>query len=320
MNIINQKLVDPSVEPKNLLDSILSCPETKIIEILSENSLTCMINILGETSLDKKEPKQFVLKLHKKEFSILLDEKGSPKIIELLQKIFSSSEKYFENDIYHKFLTKDIIQNQVDVELIYPATQKQIDKYRLIKYEIFHETYEAYLKKTLPYINSIQQNDVKWIFNIFEKKTEEPIGEAPSKKFIILKDYTTTNDSKTLICLGIPIPEYSYIKSVRDLTQKELPLLQELYTEGKKIIAKKYNCKVEEIKAFLHYPPSFYYLHVHYLSVNDPNLTISSSVNRAIDLNEIIENIKMKNDYYQTIAIDHTIQVNSKLYKALFDN
>ena len=310
----------PILNKNNLLESILSCHKTKILEILSENSLTCQINILGETTLNENDPQKFVLKLHKKEFIISLDEKENSNIIQILHKIFSSPEKYFENDIYYKFLTQDLIQNQVDVELIFPATQKQIDKYRLIKYEIFHETYDIYLKKTLPYINSIQQNDVKWIFNIFEKKTEVPIAEAPSKKFIILKDYTTTNDSKTLICLGIPIPEYSYIKSIRDLTQKELPLLEELYVEGKKIISKKYNCKEEEIKAFLHYPPSFYYLHVHYLSVNDQNLTISSSVNRAIDLNEIIENIKLKNDYYQIIAIDHTVQVNSQLYKALKNN
>ena len=304
----------------NILETILFCPNTKILEILSENSLTCQINILGETSLDENEPKKFVLKLHKKDFSITLEEKDNSTVVSNLQKIFSSPEKYFENDIYYKFLTKDLIHNQVDVELIYPATQKQIDKYRLVHYEIFHETYEIYLKKTLPFINSIQQNDVKWIFNIFEKKTEKPIGEAPSKKFIILKDYTVANDSKALISLAIPIPEYSYIKSVRDLTQKELPLLEELYLEGKKIIAKKYNCKEEEIKAFIHYPPSFYYFHVHYLSVNDPNVTISSSVNRAIDLNEIIQNIKLKNDYYQTVAIDHTVQVNSKLYNALKSN
>ena len=305
-------------QPKgSILEMILSCPNTKILEILSENSLTCQINILGETLLDENVPKKFVLKLHKKDFSISLEEKDNFTIISNLQKVFSSPEKYFENDIYHKFLTKDLIHNLVDVEVIYPATQKQVDKYRLVNYEIFHETYEIYLKKTLPFINSIQQNDVKWIFNIFEKKTEEPIGEAPSKKFIILKDYTVANDSKALICLAIPIPAYSYIKSVRDLTQKELPLLEELYIEGKKIIAKKYNCKEEEIKAFIHYPPSFYYFHVHYLSVNDPNLTISSSVNRAIDLNEIIQNIKLKNDYYQIAAIDHTIQVNSKLYSAL---
>ena len=189
-----------------------------------------------------------------------------------------------------------------------------------MKFELFHETYDTYLKKTLPFINSIQQNDCKWIFNIFENKTEEPIGEAPSKQFIILKDYTIANDNKTLICLGLPIPKYAYIKSLRDLTKKELPLLEEFYKEGKKIIAKKYNCKEEEIKAFLHYPPSFYYLHVHYQSVNNPNVQSSSSVNRAIDLNEIIENIKLRDDYYQKVAIDHIVQVNSKLFKALTQN
>ena len=313
-------MLEPKKLEKSLLEEILFCPKTKILEILSENSLTCQLNILGETELKENEIKNFVLKLHKKEFVFSIDEKDNLKNIEILKNIFSSHNKYFENDVYYKFSTEDKVQNHIDVELIYPASQKQIDKYRLSKFELFHETYDIYLKKTLPFINSIQQNDVKWIFNIFEKNTEESIGEAPSKQFIILKDYTIANNDKTLICLGLPIPKYAYIKSLRDLTQKELPLLEEFYKEGKKIIAKKYNCKEEEIKAFLHYPPSFYYLHVHYQSVNNPNELNSSSVNRAIDLNEIIENIKLKDDYYQRVAIDHIVKVNSKLYNALTQN
>ena len=303
----------------NLLDSIiLTNKYTKILEILSENQLTCQINILGETKFKEgDEYSKFILKIHKKEFTFTLNESNNIQTLEILKKIFSTSKQYFENDIYTKYLTDDLIQNKIDVELIYPATQKQIDKYRLVNYELFHETYDIYLKKTLPYINSIQQKDVTWIFNIFEKKTEEPIGEAPSKNFLILKDYTAANNDKAIICLGIPIPKYSYIKSIRDLTQKELPLLEEFYVEGKKIIAKKFGCKENEIKAYLHYPPSFYYLHVHYTSVNDPNNTSSSAINRAIDLNEIIQNIKLINDYYQKIPIDHTVQVNSKLHKAL---
>ena len=308
-----------STKKGNILESIiLSNKYTKILEILSENHLTCQINILGETKFNEKDEfEKFILKIHKKEFTISINESNNEQILQILQKIFSSSDQYFENDIYSKYITEDLIQNKIDVELIYPATQKQIDKYRLVNYILFHETYDIYLKKTLPFINSIQQKDIQWIFNIFEKKTEEPIGEAPSKKFLILKDYTIASNDKTLICLGLPIPEYSYIKSIRDLTQKELPLLEELYTEGKKIIAKKYGCKENEIKAYLHYPPSFYYLHVHYTSVNDPNNTSSSCINRAIDLNEIIQNIKLMNDYYQKVAIDHIVQVNSKLHMAL---
>ena len=311
--------MEDSEKNENLLQRIIfSNKYTKIIEILSENQLACQINILGETKFkEEEEYSKFILKIHKKEFNFTINENNNNQSLQILQQIFSSSKQFFENDIYTKYLTTDLIQNKIDVELIFPANQKQIDKYKLITYELFHETYDIYLKKTLPYINSIQQKDVTWIFNIFEKKTEEPIGEAPSKKFLILKDYTAVDNDKALICLGIPIPEYSYVKSIRDLTQKELPLLEEFYNEGKKIIAKKFGCKENEIKAYLHYPPSFYYLHVHYISVNDNNNSSSSCINRAIDLNEIIQNIKLMNDYYQKITIDHTVQVDSNLYKAL---
>ena len=306
-------------EKKNTLENIIFFSKhTKILEILSENLLTCQINILGETKIkDEDEYSKFILKIHKKEFNSLIIESNKEQSKENLKKLLSSSKKYFENDVYQKYITEDFIQNKIDVELIYPASEKQIEKYRLITYELFHETYDIYLKKTLPFINSIQQKDIQWIYNIFEKKTEEPIGEAPSKKFLILKDYSAIDNDKSLICLGIPIPEYSYIKSIRDLTGKELLLLEEFYNEGKKIISKKYGCKVNEIKAYIHYPPSFYYFHIHYTSVNDPNTTSSSSINRAIDLNEIIQNIKLMSDYYQKVAIDHILQVNSKLYRAL---
>ena len=292
---------------------------TKLLEILSENQLTCQINILGETKIKEgDEYSKFILKIRKKEFSFIINESNNFQSLENLQKLFSSPRKYFENDVYQKYITQDLIQNKLDVELIYPATEKQIEKYKLINYILFHETYDIYLNKTLPYINSIQKKDIKWIYNIFEKKTEIPIGEAPSKNFLILKDYSAINNDKSLICLGIPIPQFSYIKSIRDLTEKELSLLKEFYNDGKEIIAKKYGCKINEIKAYVHYPPSFYYFHVHYTNVNDPNITSSSSINRAIDLNEIIENIKLMNNYYQNITIDHIVQVNSKLYKALF--
>ena len=311
--------MEKNEDTRNLLEKIIfSNKYTKILEILSENHLTCQINILGETKFkEEEEYSKFVLKLHKKEFIFPKIENNNSDSLNILQKLFSSSNQYFENDVYRKFITNDLAQNQIDVELIYPPSQKQIDKYRLINFELFHETPEIYFKKTLPYINSIQQKDISWILNIFEKKTEKPIGEAPSKKFIILKDYTIASDDTALVCLGLPVPEFSYIKSIRDLTQKELPLLEELYIEGKRIISEKYGCKPNQIKAFLHYPPSFYYIHVHYISVNDQNNNNSSSINRAIDLNEVIQNIKLVNDYYQKITIDHTVQVNSKLYNAL---
>ena len=42
-------------------------------------------------------------------------------------------------------------------------------------------------------------------------------------------------------------------------------------------------------------------------------------MNRAFDLNEVIQNIKLKNNYYQTITIDQLIKVGSKLYETLIN-
>ena len=319
--------MEESSPNKNLLEQILlGNKNTKIIEILSENPTRCQINILGETKISSDENlNKFILKINKKKFDLKPENPKTESeekitILDTLHKMFTDPKKYFENDIYSKYCTDDLIQNKINVELIYPATQKQIDKFKLIFYELVSETYDMYLQKTLPFIKSISEKDIKWIYDIFEKKVETPIGEAPSKQFQIFQDYKVAGDNKIIDCLGLPILKYSYLKSIRDLTEKELPLLEEFYTQGKKIIAEKYGCKENEIKAFLHYPPSFYYLHVHYLSVNNQDTETNSSINRAIDLGEIIQNIKLIKNYYQLVTIDHTVQVGSKLYNVLKTN
>lgn len=309
-------------EQKNILDSILfGNIYTKIIEVLSENPQNCQINILGETKFCEKEDiKKFILKINKKEFDFIKDNNiiDSENCLIALRKMCSSSKIYFSNDIYRKYSVEDLIQNKINVELIYPATQKQIEKYKYVTYEIISETYELYLNKTLPYIQSIPNKDIVWIYNIFENNKETPIAKASSGNFLLLTNYTVINNIKTMSCLGIPIPSFSYIKSIRDLTQKELPLLEEFYQEGKKLVAEKYGFKPAEIRAFVHYPPSFYYFHIHYRSVNELNDN-SSNINRAIDLGEVIQNIKLINNYYQIVTINHSVQVGSKLYQILND-
>ena len=135
---------ESSQEKKALLETILSCPHTRILEILSENSLTCQINILGETSLEENDPKKFVLKLHKKEFNLSLEDKNHIQTLQCLQKILSLPEKYFENDIYHKFMTKDLLQNFVDVELIFVDFEELLNLLNYFFVGLFSENYFDY--------------------------------------------------------------------------------------------------------------------------------------------------------------------------------
>ena len=292
-----------------LLYSILNDKSMKIIEILDESPQNALIYLLGEFEKNNNKEK-FIIKLKKKEFdseSILKDNSS-------LQKICSESSIYFSNDIYRKFISKDIQQNIIDIEFIYPINEKVIDKHRKVFYELFKETYEIYLNKTLPYINSFDKSHVQWIHNILEGKAEKILIQT--KDFIIKKNYKYVNNDNILDFIGFPF-NGDNIRSLRDLNETHLPLLESFYNDGKKLIAEKYNCKPNELRAFLHYPPSFYYLHIHYLHVSLENFT--ACVNRAIDLNEVIQNIKLKNNYYQTITIEQLIKVGSKLYETLIN-
>ena len=292
---------------ENFFQSILNDKSMKIIEILDESPQNALIYLLGEFEKNNNKEK-FIIKLKKKEFdseSILKDNSS-------LQKICSESSIYFSNDIYRKFLSTDLIQNKINIEFIYPVNDKIIDKHRKSNFELFTETYEIYLNKTLQYINSFDKSHIQWIHNILEGKAEKILIQT--KDFVILKNYTNVENEKIIDCLGLPF-NGDNIKSLRDLNENHLPLLESFYNDGKKLIAEKYNCKPNELRAFLHYPPSFYYLHIHFLHISLENGGIY--VNRAIDLNEVIQNIKLKNNYYQTITIDQSVKVGSKLYEYL---
>src|SRR5690606_21349501 len=134
-----------------------------------------------------------------------------------------------------------------------------------------------------------------------------------NEDFMIIQDYNSKDNEDILNCLGIPFN--NTIKSIRDLNETHLELLSSFYHKGKEALAKIYNVDVNKIRCFVHYPPSFFYFHVHYLNVDYESH--STSVNRAIDLYSIIQNIKMKSDYYQNCDLEINVQISSKLYDVL---
>ena len=294
-----------NLDKNTLLENFLKNPTMNIIEILDDNENYCNIKLLCEIKLNNEEnPQKFILNIKKLPFD-------SQNILNnklLLYSICSESKNVFHNQQYYKYVTNDILSNKNNVELIFPVTEKIIEKYKTAILEIFSETYDIYLNKTLKYINSIDKNDTLWIKNIFDGKNETIFYK--NDFFILVKNYT---DKKGIDYLGFPFD--SNIKSLRDLNEKHLKLLESFYFEGKKVFKEKLGVNENKIRAFIHYPPSFYYFHVHYLGIEKEDF--SACVNRAFDLGEVIRNIKLKSDYYQTITIDHTIKVGSKLYEIL---
>lgn len=75
---------------------------------------------------------------------LLLSRKQFEKEL-LFEKLLDSHlTLYFQNDIFRRFqvlMTKD---NEVDLQVIYPASQKLIEKYTEEKNEMFQESYEIF--------------------------------------------------------------------------------------------------------------------------------------------------------------------------------
>lgn len=298
----------PTFPSNPLLTQILTNETTKITNLLNNITSTSTIIFLGETTLSNTAPSPFILKITNDPFN-----PSSLSSIQSLLKTCSSPKQFFLNDIYNRYITSNLNQTQNTVELIYPASTKEIDKFKQMNFELIIETKELYETKTLPYIMSIPPQHTKWIDNILYNNAEPLIEQ--NEKYVLLQNYSAQDKENLLDCIALPYNAKD-IKSVRDLNETHLILLEDLYNQARCILAKKFKCKDNEIRVFVHYPPSFYYFHVHYVHV-DNNVDMSISVNRAIPLGDIIQNIKMKSNYYQLISIEHTVKVGSDLYKAL---
>jgi hypothetical protein len=178
-------------------------------------------------------------------FAVLFGIKDLPNELEI------NGEILIKNENIYKF-------NQKEVQtLYYPVDQDFIDSFK-IKIKIIEETYDNYKNNVEKYIDSIIENNTKWINNILYNKSESERILFKNKKFIIIKNicWDNLNDFYLLV-----IP-YEKIKNIRHLNELHKELLLEMKNESLKI-AKIYNIDEDELYLFFHYHPSCYQLHLH---------------------------------------------------------
>jgi len=105
----------------------------------------------------------------------------------------------------------------------------------------------------------------QWITNILEHKAEQEsvIYEDPDKDtgFVLVTDFKWNKQSDALKLLALP---FQKISSLRELNGSHLPLLKNIRDAGTEAISKKFNIPVSRLRIYLHYRPSYYYLHVHF--------------------------------------------------------
>jgi m7GpppX diphosphatase len=67
-------------------------------------------------------------------------------------------------------LTKE--DGAINVDIIFPCTEKHISKYNAQQTLILTETAELYKSVTLPHIQSIPMAAIQWVYNILDKSKE----------------------------------------------------------------------------------------------------------------------------------------------------
>lgn len=180
------------------------------------------------------------------------------------------------------------------------------------------ETPEIYEKVTLPHLEK-EQFTLDWVYNILEHKQEVDKIIYEDSDFMLLPDYKWNGQKESLYLLAIV--QDRTIKSIRDLNETHLPLLENIKTKTLEAIKTKFDVDASQIRAYFHYQPSFYHLHVHftYLKYDAPGIFCEKSHL----LTSVINNIQLLSDYYKKSSLTFAVRENDKLfiaYKKFIEN
>ena len=288
-------------------EHLSSLKSFKIRQTLDEYPDTKRLIVEGRLGQDEENPA--VLILEKMPFN-------KDKAQELLQT--SSLKTEFKNDIYGKYecFVGEPAMNSLKANLIYPATEKHIAKYKSSQAFIVNETPALYQTVTLPHIQK-ESFTADWVYNILDhkKESERIVYEDPDAEngFILLPDFKwSCKQVDDLYLVGLV--HTRKLKSLRDLNHRHLPLLRKLLFDGSKAIFEKYGVHSSQLRIYLHYQPSYYHLHVHYTHLKYQDGGIHAE--RAHLLSNIIKNIERQPNFYEQATLPFVLKERDNLFSA----
>jgi len=225
--------------------------------------------------------------------------------------ITQSNDQYAQFDARSDYPTL----NELFVSIQCPVTQKDIDKASACELFLIRETAEQFNTITSPYINGIDPKKNAWIDNIIDHKptTEEILYEHVDQEhgFFIHPGYRW-DKMNVKICELLVIVSRRDIRCLRDLRAKHIPLLEIITRKTLEVANEKFGVRGNQLRAYVHYFPSFFHFHVHFYHVN-----IQSN---KIPLDDIIDNLKMDGEYYAKANLTAVVDATSDLYKKLTGN
>lgn len=215
------------------------------------------------------------------------------------------------NDVYHRLLVTSGLEsvNAVDMTIIHPAEQHHFKRFITGSRHIVHEDPSMYEKIIVPFLAE-KPKDLTWVENVLTGKSEADrvlFSDADTLTgFVLAQDYRWSGQSVQELHY-LAIARDPKLTCLRDLRGHHISMLQQIAEEGRRQICMKHSADAiayDQIIAYLHYPPTFYWLHVHLVHA-DKIEDMSMRAGRAHLLEEVIRNLQLDGDYYanRTITI-----------------
>ena len=286
----------------------------RLDRVLSFDQKSKSISLLATSTTDGKPA---VILLEKLQFD---ESKFKPAL--KLSFDSSNSKVVNSNDIYtHLFYNDPTNTFDINVKIIYPATEVHILKYSKQDKIMVIETPDIYNKITLPFIveNSSQER-LQWVYNILDHggESEKIIykDDNPNTGFYLTPDTKWDGQNVSSLYL-LAICKRKDIRSVRDLSGIHLELLKRMQLEIPQCVEKEFGLSACKLRLFVHYQPSYYHFHVHVLNI-DNDSAFGTAVGQAILLNDIIDGIEsFGSDFWQRKTISYVLNLNHALYSRL---
>ena len=106
------------------------------------------------------------------------------------------------------------------------------------------------------------------------------------------------------------------VPSLRALRPAHLPLLRSILGRGSIALKKRFGVDLQELRVYLHYLPSYFHLHVHFVHTKH-DASFGFAAGKAHALQDVIANIELMGDFYEHATLAVAVGEHDKLLPKL---
>mmetsp|Transcript_25575 Transcript_25575/g.78844 ORF Transcript_25575/g.78844 Transcript_25575/m.78844 type:complete len:317 (-) Transcript_25575:26-976(-) len=284
-----------------------------------------------------------VLQFNSGGHAVLLGEiAGSPALLQITQKAahadadalraalptLALSLTNYSGAEYSYYVATDEKGVAYDVEAIWPASERQVQRKRPGEIAVFEETAEAYSSVVQPFATA-QAAKIGWIDAVCSLEKERERNLYDCDDFVINVDTKWTThgpfDADKTTWPAAPwtrdlyllaISKDAKLASLRDLRGPEgARLVRAMRDALRKTASDVYGVPASKLRVFFHYQPQFYRLHAHCTRAEHTNP--GCECDRAHLLSTVANHLDRWPDYYAEATLTYKLRVGEKLHGLL---